>query len=117
MNAIPPQSSSSSPKAEDAEVGRRLHEAQEEKGDSSSEGEDEEERKQRQEEMMVKSFDNVRPNPISRHRLKETCASKGGCSADEEVNTEHHNTKIYRKSLTSHLRIFDFRYVLLSVVS
>ena len=112
MNVIPPQSSSSSPKAEEAEVGRRLHEAQEEKADSSSEGEDEDERKQRQEDMLVKSFDSVRPNPISRRqRLKETCASKDGCSA-EEVKTEHHNTKIYRKSLT--FRIFDIRYVLFS---
>ena len=104
MNVIPPQSSSSSPKAEDD---RRLHnEAQDEKADSSSEGEDEEERKQRQEEMLVKSFDSVRPNPMSR-RQRFTCASKGGCSADEEVKTEHHNTKIYRKSLTFASLVFD----------
>ena len=102
MNVIP--HSSSSPKAKEAEDGRRLHnEAQEEKADSSSESEEEEERKQRQEEMLVKSFDTVRPNPMSRRqRLEERCASKDGCSA-EEVKSELHDTKIYRKSLTSHL--------------
>ena len=115
MNVIP--HSSSSPKAKEAEDSRRLHnEAQEEKADSSSESEEEEERKQRQEEMLVKSFDTVRPNPVSsRRRLEERCASKNECSA-EEVNTEHNDTKIYRKSLTFASLIFDICCSLISSI-